>query len=157
VPAPEVWEDFFPGFFASCYLHPTGGAPGAPPEPDVWNNALDTRQRNWLRFRTLFETHDVLLSATSQLLARPVEEWDAAWISNGHTFAPHSTFAPVCTSHTHMFNWLGFPSVSVPCGFVDGLPIGLQIVALAGREAKVLQVANAFQRAFPQLEHPPAS
>jgi aspartyl-tRNA(Asn)/glutamyl-tRNA(Gln) amidotransferase subunit A len=156
-PTTEAWEDFFPGFFASCYLYPTGGAPGAPPEPDVWNNALDTRQRNWLRFRKLFETHDVLLSATSQLLARPVEEWDAAWISNGHTFAPHSTFAPVYTSHTHMFNWLGFPSLSVPCGFVDGLPIGLQIIALPGREAKVLQVANAFQQAFPQLEHPPVS
>ena len=153
----EVWEDFFPGFFASCYLYPTGGGPGGPPEPDVWNAALDTRQRNWLRFRKLFSTHDVLLSATSQLLARPVEEWDGAWISKGHTFAPHSTFAPVYTSHTHMFNWLGFPALSVPCGFVDGLPIGLQIVGLPGREAKILRVANAFQAAYPRLEHPTVS
>lgn len=40
---------------------------------------------------------------------------------------------------------VGAPAVSVPCGFVDGLPVGL---ALAGRrldEATVLRAAHAFQ------------
>jgi aspartyl-tRNA(Asn)/glutamyl-tRNA(Gln) amidotransferase subunit A len=156
-PTDQVWEDFFPGFFASCYLYPTGGAPGEAPPPVEWNAALDTRQRNWLKFRELFADHDVLLSATSQLIARPVEEWDANWVTKGADFPPHNTFAPVYTSHTHMFNWLGFPAASVPCGFVDGLPIGLQIVALPGHEDKVLRVANAFQGAFPRLEHPTVS
>ncbi|MHB8465739.1 MAG: amidase [Acidimicrobiales bacterium] len=151
----EVWEDFFPGFFASCYLYPTGGAPEGPPSPDVWNSALGTRQRNWQRTRRVLANHDVLLSATSQLLPRTIEQWDAAWVADGASFAPHGTFAPVYTSHTHMFNWLGFPAVSVPCGFVDGLPVGLQIVGLPGREATVLRVANAFQTAAPRVERPP--
>jgi amidase/aspartyl-tRNA(Asn)/glutamyl-tRNA(Gln) amidotransferase subunit A len=56
-----------------------------------------------------------------------------------------------------MFNWLGFPAASVPCGYVDGLPIGLQVVALPGHEDKILRVASAFQEAFPRLEHPPLS
>jgi aspartyl-tRNA(Asn)/glutamyl-tRNA(Gln) amidotransferase subunit A len=153
----EVWEDFFPSFLASTYLFPTGAPQGDPPPPDVWNAALDTRQRNWQTFRRVLEAHDVILSATSQLLARTVEEWDANWVGNGPSFTPHGTFAPVYTSHTHMFNWLGFPAVSVPCGFVDGLPVGLQIVGLPGREATILRVANAFQRAYPQLEHPRVS
>jgi aspartyl-tRNA(Asn)/glutamyl-tRNA(Gln) amidotransferase subunit A len=56
-----------------------------------------------------------------------------------------------------IFNWLGFPAVSVPCGFIDGLPVGLQIASLPGREDKVLRVAAAFQRAFPQDARPPVS
>jgi aspartyl-tRNA(Asn)/glutamyl-tRNA(Gln) amidotransferase subunit A len=156
-PAGETWEDFFPGFLASCFLFPTGGPAPEMPPPDVWNSALDTRQRNWLKFRKVLADHDVLLSVTSQLTARTVEEWDANWIANGAQFSPHGTFAPVYTSHTHMFNWLGFPAVSVPCGFVDGLPVGLQIVSLPGREATIFRVANAFQKAFPQLGHPTIS
>jgi amidase/aspartyl-tRNA(Asn)/glutamyl-tRNA(Gln) amidotransferase subunit A len=56
-----------------------------------------------------------------------------------------------------IFNWLGFPSVSVPCGFLDGLPVGLQIAGWPGREDKVLRVANAFQSAFPRPERPQVS
>jgi aspartyl-tRNA(Asn)/glutamyl-tRNA(Gln) amidotransferase subunit A len=56
-----------------------------------------------------------------------------------------------------IFNWLGFPAVSVPCGFVDGLPVGLQIASWHGREDLVLRVANAFQAAFPRNEHPTIS
>ena len=107
--------------------------------------------------RAVLADHDVVLSATSQLLARKVEDWDAAWVRDGATFEPHKTFAPVYTSHTHMFNWLGFPAVSVPCGFVDGLPVGLQVIGLPGREDLVLRVANAYQSAFPITEKPPVS
>jgi amidase/aspartyl-tRNA(Asn)/glutamyl-tRNA(Gln) amidotransferase subunit A len=121
----------------------------------VWNSALDSRQRNWQATRRVLRDHDVLLSATSQLVAPEVEVWDKAWTDGGH-FVPHGTFAPVYTSHTHMFNWLGFPAVSVPCGLLDGLPIGLQIVGLPGSEDKILKVANAFQTAWPS-QRPPIS
>ena len=89
------------------------------------------------------------MSATTQLLPRTIEEWADNWTNGGSRFEPHHTFAPVYTSHTHMFNWLGFPAASIPCGFVDGLPIGLQIVALPGNEAKIFRVANAFQERLP--------
>ena len=56
-----------------------------------------------------------------------------------------------------MFNWLGFPAVSVPCGFLDGLPVGLQIVGWPGSDDKILRVANAFQKAFPVDERPRVS
>jgi aspartyl-tRNA(Asn)/glutamyl-tRNA(Gln) amidotransferase subunit A len=42
----------------------------------------------------------------------------------------------------------GLPGISVPCGKIDGkLPVGLQIVGPAFGEAKVLQLAHAFEQA----------
>jgi len=43
-------------------------------------------------------------------------------------------------------NLAGLPAISVPCGFVQGLPVGLQIVGPHFSEARVLNVAHAFQR-----------
>jgi len=49
---------------------------------------------------------------------------------------------------TRPFNLLGFPAVSVPCGFTDaGLPIGLQIVGRPFAEPKVLRLARAYEAA----------
>ncbi len=41
----------------------------------------------------------------------------------------------------------GIPAISIPCGFVDGLPVGLQIMGRAFDEARVLQVAYAYEQA----------
>lgn len=43
-------------------------------------------------------------------------------------------------------NLAGVPAVSVPCGFADGLPVGLQIIGKALDEATVLRVAHAFEQ-----------
>jgi len=43
-------------------------------------------------------------------------------------------------------NLAGLPAISVPCGMVAGLPVGLQIVGPHFSEARVLAVAHAFQR-----------
>jgi aspartyl-tRNA(Asn)/glutamyl-tRNA(Gln) amidotransferase subunit A len=42
-------------------------------------------------------------------------------------------------------NLAGVPAVSVPCGFVDGLPVGLQIMAPYFREDLALRVAMALE------------
>jgi aspartyl-tRNA(Asn)/glutamyl-tRNA(Gln) amidotransferase subunit A len=43
-------------------------------------------------------------------------------------------------------NLAGLPAVSIPCGFVQQLPVGLQIVGPHFSEARVLNAAHAFQR-----------
>ncbi len=49
--------------------------------------------------------------------------------------------------NTRPFNYLGLPAISVPCGFDPaGLPIGLQIVGRPFAEARVMMVADAYQR-----------
>ncbi|SFT17107.1 Asp-tRNA(Asn)/Glu-tRNA(Gln) amidotransferase subunit GatA [Paenibacillus sp. BC26] len=40
----------------------------------------------------------------------------------------------------------GIPAISVPCGFADGLPIGLQIIGKAFDERTVLRAAHAFEQ-----------
>jgi aspartyl-tRNA(Asn)/glutamyl-tRNA(Gln) amidotransferase subunit A len=44
-------------------------------------------------------------------------------------------------------NLAGLPGVSVPCGFVDELPVGLQLVGPHFAEAKLLNAAHQFQQA----------
>jgi aspartyl-tRNA(Asn)/glutamyl-tRNA(Gln) amidotransferase subunit A len=39
------------------------------------------------------------------------------------------------------------PAISVPCGFSEGLPVGLQIMGPAFAEPIVLQIAAAYERA----------
>jgi Asp-tRNA(Asn)/Glu-tRNA(Gln) amidotransferase A subunit family amidase len=40
----------------------------------------------------------------------------------------------------------GFPAVSVPCGWADGLPIGMQLVAAPWREDLVVAAGCAVER-----------
>ena len=43
-------------------------------------------------------------------------------------------------------NLAGLPGMSVPCGFVDDLPVGLQIVGSHFSEARLLNVAHRYQQ-----------
>lgn len=49
----------------------------------------------------------------------------------------------------------GIPALSIPCGFAEGLPVGLQIMGRAFDEARVLQVAYAYERATAWYTHKP--
>jgi aspartyl-tRNA(Asn)/glutamyl-tRNA(Gln) amidotransferase subunit A len=52
------------------------------------------------------------------------------------------------TRFTRPINYLGLPSLSIPCGFnAEGLPIGMQLIGRSFDEATLLTVGAAFQRA----------
>ena len=44
-------------------------------------------------------------------------------------------------------NLAGIPAISIPCGFADGLPIGMQLQSPAFHESQLLNVAHRFQTA----------
>jgi len=44
-------------------------------------------------------------------------------------------------------NLAGVPAMSIPCGFLSGLPVGLQIIGGHFAEAKLLNVAHMYQQA----------
>jgi aspartyl-tRNA(Asn)/glutamyl-tRNA(Gln) amidotransferase subunit A len=52
-------------------------------------------------------------------------------------------------------NLAGLPGVSVPCGFVDGLPMGLQLIGPHFAEAKLLNAAHQYQQATDWHRHAP--
>jgi aspartyl-tRNA(Asn)/glutamyl-tRNA(Gln) amidotransferase subunit A len=54
-------------------------------------------------------------------------------------------------------NLAGLPAISVPCGFVRNLPVGLHLVAPPLQEARLLKVAHHFQRATDWHQRMPGS
>ncbi len=44
-------------------------------------------------------------------------------------------------------NYLGLPALSLPCGFVDGMPVGAQLIARPWREDVLFALGTAYQQA----------
>ena len=76
-------------------------------------------------FEDAFTRYDVLLSPTSPTLPFGLGE---------RTNDPLAMYlADICTIPV---NIAGVPAISLPCGFVDGLPVGLQLIGPSlGEEA----------------------
>lgn len=56
---------------------------------------------------------------------------------------------------TVIANLAGVPAVSVPCGTVDSLPVGLQIIGGSLQEQQILHIAYQFEKAQRQTFIPP--
>jgi aspartyl-tRNA(Asn)/glutamyl-tRNA(Gln) amidotransferase subunit A len=55
---------------------------------------------------------------------------------------------------TVQVNLAGLPGISIPCGLVGGLPVGLQVIADHWQEGKIFRVAHAYEQNFPFEERP---
>ncbi|MCW2781817.1 MAG: aspartyl/glutamyl-tRNA(Asn/Gln) amidotransferase subunit [Marmoricola sp.] len=88
--------------------------------------------------RKAFETHrlDALIGPTVPVTAYPLDAQ-----TNG---APTPRLSGL-VHHNYPANVTGLPALSVPCGFADGLPVGLQIVGRPLDEATVLRIGRAFE------------
>ncbi len=90
----------------------------------------------------VFSKVDVLATPTIRTCLPTLAETD---IDHGPPGTEHRFLA--VSANTRPFNYLGLPAISVPCGLdPNGCPIGLQIAGRPFAEAKVLKVADAFQR-----------
>ncbi len=88
------------------------------------------------RCELFFESYDLLITPTTPIAAPTIEGNDAV------------EQAGRLTRFTAPFNLAGLPALSMPCGFTkDGLPIGMQIVAAAWKDAKVLNAGYAYEQA----------
>jgi aspartyl-tRNA(Asn)/glutamyl-tRNA(Gln) amidotransferase subunit A len=100
-----------------------------------YTTALRIREDLQKKMSELFDTYDVLVTASQPVPATPLD----LNLFTGLSFPdPLGGIGNLC----------GLPALSIPCGFTDKkLPVGLQFVARAGDDAAVLQVGRAFQSA----------
>jgi aspartyl-tRNA(Asn)/glutamyl-tRNA(Gln) amidotransferase subunit A len=82
--------------------------------------------------------------ATPTLRARAPTRADAD-VDSGAEGTERTFFA--VGDNVRPFNYLGLPAISLPCGFdANGVPIGLQLVGRPFAEARLLRMADAYQR-----------
>jgi len=72
----------------------------------------------------VFEQVDLLLTPTT-----PTPAFEADGRLEGSVAGEHVTLFGLSAPFTAPFNVTGQPGCSIPAGFVDGLPVGLQVVA----------------------------
>jgi aspartyl-tRNA(Asn)/glutamyl-tRNA(Gln) amidotransferase subunit A len=123
---------------------------------DLIREATEVRQRNWLRFRKLFRKYDLLLCPTIHGVAPTIDVFSTRTPS-GLAIAEATPGACAYAAYTGQFNVLRFPAVSVPCGFVDGLPVGLQIVGSPALTRRYFDWRTRSVRPSPRSERPPVS
>jgi aspartyl-tRNA(Asn)/glutamyl-tRNA(Gln) amidotransferase subunit A len=97
--------------------------------------ALEAREGAGKLAAELFTHYDVIAAPSMLRVAPPVELDLREWSRGGGALTSFSNLA-------------GLPAISVPMGFGEGgMPLGLQLVAAAGAEQRLLDAARAFQRA----------
>ncbi len=93
-------------------------------------------QRRWQRqLKQTFERYDILLAPTCGIPAPIIEESEGVETTR------------LLARFTYPLSLAQMPVLSVPCGFTeDLLPVGMQLMAPAWAEARVLRAAHAYQR-----------
>jgi aspartyl-tRNA(Asn)/glutamyl-tRNA(Gln) amidotransferase subunit A len=86
-------------------------------------------------FKKAFEEVDVILGPTSP---------NTAFDLGSKTKDPVSMY--LSDIYTISANLAGLPAMSIPAGFSDGLPVGLQLIGNFWSEAKLLNVAHQYQQ-----------
>jgi aspartyl-tRNA(Asn)/glutamyl-tRNA(Gln) amidotransferase subunit A len=103
-------------------------------------NARREMERLRSQADSAFASVDLLVTSTTAIAPITIE---AGYLDP--PLPPDGT--PVEFRNTHMFDVLGLPAISVPCGFTrDGMPIGLQIAGPKFGESRVLALAHAYQQ-----------
>ncbi len=100
-----------------------------------YKKAMQVRTLIRRDFNEAFEKCDVLLTPTSPVVAYPVDG----------KMDPLSVYMLDVT--TIPVNMAGLPGISVPCGFADGMPVGMQLIGKALDEETVLRAAYTFEQA----------
>ncbi len=100
-----------------------------------YNKALQIRDDLKKSFEKIFEDYDLILGPTSSRVAYDV--------NINHDDPLRSFMDDILVMHANMG---GFPSMSLPMGFIDELPIGMQIMGKGFSEAKIYQLGSFIEK-----------
>jgi|TARA_Y100000310_G_C20678697_1_gene814592 aspartyl-tRNA(Asn)/glutamyl-tRNA(Gln) amidotransferase subunit A len=103
---------------------------------DYYIKALRIRSKAIKEFKELFEKFDVLISPTMPLL--PPKFSDIKKLTPLQIYL--MDFLTIPSSIT------GLPSMSLPVGFVENLPVGMQLISDYFQEGKLIKLGDAYER-----------
>lgn len=118
-------------------------------------SAVDYLQAQQIRLqlnrelKELFNYVDVLITPTLPILPPKIGQDIVSLNGSDVSFLDH------IIRFTGPFNLTGLPAVSVPCGFVNNLPVGMQIVGPAFAEGRILNVAHTLEQIHPEFKKTP--
>ncbi len=101
-----------------------------------------TRTNLYQMTRTFMERYDFMILPTVQVLPFDIQQRYVTEI-NGVKMETYIDWMKSC----YYVSTIGHPALSVPCGFVNNLPVGLQIVGRHQDDLGVLQLGYAYEQA----------
>jgi aspartyl-tRNA(Asn)/glutamyl-tRNA(Gln) amidotransferase subunit A len=93
-------------------------------------------------FKRLFEGVDVVLSPA------------VAWVAPAGDPAVGDERGAGEMLYSGIYDLVGIPALSIPCGLSEGLPVGLQIATPWGADELALSIGAALEGVLPALGHP---
>jgi aspartyl-tRNA(Asn)/glutamyl-tRNA(Gln) amidotransferase subunit A len=102
-------------------------------------DAIGKRVAVGTALRQFFERYDLILSPSMPI--------PAAYAEPRRDGAPDPINYREWLSYTWAFNLTKNPSASIPCGFADGLPLGLMITGPLYDDLSVLQACHGYEEA----------
>ena len=102
--------------------------------------AQNLRPRLTAAYDTVLKDHDILLMPTLPITAPPIPAQDAP---ASEIVARALEMVP----NTPAFDLTGHPAISLPCGTVDDMPVGLMLIGRHFDEMTVYRAAHAFEQA----------
>lgn len=106
-------------------------------------NVQKTKRELKNEFIEVFKKVDVLISPTLPIIPPKIGD-DFADINGEKVDIVESSLR-----FTRPANLIGLPALSVPCGFKDGMPVGLQIMGPALAESLLLNIGYAIEQTNP--------
>lgn len=116
-----------------------------PPSVELYEQFEALRRDAMSTVDALFDDVDVIATPTMPVVAPPVP--DDPW-------ANPFTSTEYYTSLTSLANLCEIPAMTVPCGFIDGLPVGLQLMGRRGTEAALYRLSHHIETINPWLDRP---
>ncbi len=131
--SPEAVALMDPGLVAECRR-------GAAVTQEQYVDAVLKRTILGAALRQFFDRYDLLLSPTMPMIAPYADPRDDGQPNP-------KTYGWDWVPYTYAFNLTRNPSASIPCGFADGLPIGLMVTGPLYDDLAVLQASAAYETA----------
>ena len=100
------------------------------------NKALQVRRLIIEEFKKAFKKYDVIAAPTMPIIAPKFSEIEK--LTPVQQYAMDALTVPP--------NLAGLPQITVPCGLVNKMPVGLHLIGWQLNEDKIIKVADAYAR-----------